>query len=356
VDSNGFAYVGGAFGFFFDLYNVAASLPALAGLPTARLSDPVRSAYVSQVDAETGNLLESQFLGGSSLTVSGVALSGSTLWIAGATNLPNFPLSPNALVSPNTGPSVFQGAYLGAADFSQPQPPAGTPQIGCIVDAADLDPVDPVAPFQLLTIFGSGLGPATPVIATTLGGVSVNFGSPPAPLLYVSSNQINLAAPLVSGDTNTVVNVTVNSLSSPMLQFSTTSADPTLFVVPGSYSATYRESAAVALNADGSLNSSTNPAQLGFVISAFVNGLSMDPYGPPNLYATGGWSVTSSAQINPFVLQVGLQVPSSTDNLACQSNVCTAAFEIYDLYSYLSVSQPGIPSGLSFGGEVCLAQ
>src|SRR6202042_588756 len=85
------------------------------------------SGYASQVDAVSGNVLGSQFLGGSTLGISGVALSGSTLWIAGATNFPNFPFSPNALTGFNLGPKPLPGAYLGAVDFSSPQPPAGTP-------------------------------------------------------------------------------------------------------------------------------------------------------------------------------------------------------------------------------------
>ena len=184
LDSKGTVYVGGMLGLY-HLYDVAASLPALANLPSAcsmpeAIGDgSVRSAYVSEVDASSGNVLGSQFLGGSALTISGVALSGTTLWIAGVTDFPNFPFTPNALISPTITPNLLPGAYLGAVDFSAPPPPTGTPQIGCIVDAANLLATGPVVPYQLLTILGSGLGPATPVSATdnlttTLGGVSVS--------------------------------------------------------------------------------------------------------------------------------------------------------------------------------------
>ena len=68
------------------------------------------------------------------------------------------------------------------------------------MDAADFTDAGPVAASQLLTIFGTGLGPATGLSAknystTTLAGVSVSFGSTLAPLLYVSSTQIDLAVP-----------------------------------------------------------------------------------------------------------------------------------------------------------------
>jgi uncharacterized protein (TIGR03437 family) len=316
----------------------------------------------------SGNVLGSQFLGGSTLTFSGAALSGATLWIAGATNLPDFPFSPNALTGSNLRPTPLPGAYLGAVDFSGPQPLAGTPQIGCVVDAADLEPADPVVPYQLLTIFGSGLGPAKAEVATdnsttSLGGVSVSFGSLSAPLLYVSSNQINLAVPLGSqGPSGTVMQVTVNGVSSPPLQFAVTSANPSLFVIPGSYQTNSQEFVPVALNADGSLNSSTKPAPPGSVISVFVNGLSVDPrvsLQPPVLYAGGGWSVTNYSQLNPFVLKVDLQVPSSPVNLNCQlpnPSACTATFKIYDLTSYLVGLQPGNTGGLAFGGTVYVTQ
>jgi len=374
VDSNGSAYVGGILGLLSNYY-VGASLPALASLPTQCLLPEAmdeKSAYVAEVDP-SGNVLGSQYIGGSTLAISGVALSGttvsgSTLWIAGATNLANFPFSPNALTSWNIGPNPLPGAYLGAVDFSQPQPPAGTPQIGCIVDAADLQPTGPIVPYQLLTIFGNGLGPATAAVATdysttTLGGVSVLFGSLAAPLLYVSPNQINLAVPSgVSSQfsSDTIMQVMVNGVSLAPLEFPLTYANPGLFVIPGSYQTTsFQEPVAVALNADGSLNSSTNPAHLGSVISIFVNGLS-NPFVQsvaPWLYAESGWSVTNVSQPNLFVLEVGLQVPS-TANFACQGNVCTANFKVYDLPSYITFPAEGesTTGGLAFGGTVYVTQ
>ena len=148
--------------------------------------------------------------------------------------------------------------------------------------------------------------------------------------------------------------VTVNGISSSPLQFPVASANPSLFVIPGSYQTTYQEFAALALNGDGSLNSSTNPARLGSGISVFVNGLPIDPYvplGPPLLYAGGGWLVTNFSQPNPFVLKVDLQVPSSPPaNLACQSGLCIATFTIRDFDSYAGIG------GLAFGGTVYVTQ
>jgi saccharopine dehydrogenase (NAD+, L-lysine-forming) len=296
VDSNGAVYVGGVVGSSpLRNYAVPANIPALASVPTQCLPnvtvqsiDTVQNigntAYVAQVDGASGNLRGSQFIGGSSLTASAVTLVGSTLWIAGATNFPNFPFTPNALTLASFGPAPLAGAYLGSVDFSQPQLPAGTPQIGCIVDAADFAPAGPVARYQLLTIFGSGLSPATAGSAPV--GVSFSVASAPplnAPLLYVSPTQINVAVPLVSfSQSSSVMQLTVNGASSAPIELPLTYANPSLF--------------AVALNADGSLNSSTNPAALGSAVSVFVNGLTPDPQvnnSPLQLFTNDGWSITN---------------------------------------------------------------
>jgi uncharacterized protein (TIGR03437 family) len=326
LDSAGGVYVGGEVGIINTIVGIPSGIPALAGVPSQCLpsSGPsalgLVSAYVSEVDASSGNLLGSKFIGGSTLSLSSAALLGSTLWIAGSAGVPNFPFTPNALTLTAFGPSSPAGAYLGAVDFSQPQPPAGTPQIGCVVDAADLAAAGPVARNQLLTIFGTGLGPATAVTATdtsttTLGGVSVNFAPiqasvfPPgplnAPLLYASSTQINLAVPQLSFSVSfAAMQVTVNGLAATPIQVPIEIANPSLFPV--------------VLNADGSVNSATHAAPLGSTVSMFMNGLSgLDPEFPwessiPLQLSTDiGWSVTNIVAATPFVLRVDLQVPSS---------------------------------------------
>jgi uncharacterized protein (TIGR03437 family) len=341
VDSKGAVYAGGEIGSqVLQQYAVMASIPALASVPTECLPNSVNiqnSAYVSQVDAASGTVLGTQFIGGSSLTAAAVALSGSTLWIAGSTTLPDIPLTPGALTveflasiplqGPYPGAGPVGGAYLGAVDFSQPAPPAGTPQIGCIVNAANLAPVGSATRYQLLTIFGTGLGPATGVSATnnstfSLAGVSVNFGAFSAPILYASSNQINLAVPLITyNGSSSLVQVMANGMFSPPRQLSLTYQNPTLFLnIPQTFPASGNSPGpvALALNADGSMNSPTNLALPASVVSVFVNGLSPDPQvnnAPLQLTASNGWQVTNIVQASPFVVQVDVQLPSPLTNV-----------------------------------------
>jgi hypothetical protein len=98
-------------------YAVTASITALASVPTECLPNSVNiqnSAYVSQVDATSGSVLGTQFFGGSSLTAAADALTGSTLWIAGSTTLPDNPLTPDALTVEFPASIPLQGPSPGA--------------------------------------------------------------------------------------------------------------------------------------------------------------------------------------------------------------------------------------------------
>jgi uncharacterized protein (TIGR03437 family) len=368
VDANGSAYAGGILGSFAN-YNISATLPALANLPAGCFTPEAtvgQQAYAAQVDS-SGDVTGAQFIGGSTLQVNGVALAGRTLWLAGATEKADFAFSPGVMFSENLQVAALAGAYLGAVNFSATAPAAGTPQIGCVVDSGELEPTGPVAPNQLITIFGNGLGPATGVAATnytttSLGGVSVTFGGTAATLLYVSANQINVAVPMVPNGRPTVMTVTVNSVPSAQLEFPVAVANPTMFAVPGGFQFNFGEFDVAALNADGTLNSATNPARLGSVIQVFVDGLALSPQSPgvPSaLLSGGGFVVAGYTQANPFVLDVSLEVPSSAANFACQgvntTTVCRAGF-FFDLETYLEVylGTPLPTGGLGFGGTVYL--
>jgi uncharacterized protein (TIGR03437 family) len=356
VDPNGNVYTGGVVNSGQSVgYIVSAEIPALANVPAPCLPNGItifNSAYAAQVDSTSGNLLGSQFIGGSSLTIAAVALSGSTLWLGGATNLPDFLVTPNAITQSSFTPAPLPGAYLGAVSFAQAQPPAGTPQIGCILDAATLASAGPVAPYQLLTIFGTGLGPAA-----STGSVSVSSGPYPGPpVLYDSSTQMNFAVPAVPfGQGSAPLQVIVNGVTASPLALAMTYANPHLFL---NLAATYSSTAnvgmvAVALNADGSQNSAANPAQLGSAISVFVNGLAPNPQvnnAAPQLYSTNGWSVTDMVQATPYVLRVDMKVPATLQNdFSCASTtgLCSVGLTIYNVYGG-SASL----SGQAFGGVV----
>jgi uncharacterized protein (TIGR03437 family) len=132
----------------------------------------------------------------------------------------------------------------------------------------------PVAPGELVTLFGTGLGPQKGIqpqatlrspYPTQVANVEVTFDGTPAPLLWVQDAQINAVAPwsLTPGQTTQVCvsyNSTSNCLSWPVVQTA-----PAVFTVDGTYAA--------AVNQDGSVNSINNPAAMGSIVTVWATGL-----------------------------------------------------------------------------------
>jgi uncharacterized protein (TIGR03437 family) len=136
-----------------------------------------------------------------------------------------------------------------------------------------------VAPYELVSLVGAGIGPQSPVSAeivngavpTTLGGVQVLFDGTPAPLLYAGPTQINAIVPAgVYADANTALQIvgpkgTINGPGIPVQASQpgvfVTAVPDYIFPSPG-----------VALNQDGSVNSATNPAVLGSIVSVWMSG------------------------------------------------------------------------------------
>ncbi|MEI9811271.1 MAG: hypothetical protein WDO18_00725 [Acidobacteriota bacterium] len=77
-----------------------------------------------------------------------------------------------------------------------------------------------MAPLEIVTLFGSGLGPANLTtgtidgngrLASALSGTRILFDNVPAPLLYVSDKQAAAIVPAeVAGKTFTVISVEQN--------------------------------------------------------------------------------------------------------------------------------------------------
>ena len=134
-----------------------------------------------------------------------------------------------------------------------------------------------VAPGELVTIFGTGMGPVTLAnlqldnagnVATTLAGVQVLFDGRAAPLIYVSSTQLSAVVPYeVSGQTSTQVQVTYQG------QTSNTVAVPVANGAPGIYTLNASGSGGGAvLNVNGTVNSASNPTQPGSYVFVYATG------------------------------------------------------------------------------------
>ncbi|MGB6941189.1 MAG: SBBP repeat-containing protein [Bryobacteraceae bacterium] len=347
LDAQGDVYVGGAYNAMYLGFMPGIPLPGpplgITNLPAQCQTNNVTTfseGYVSHLDAATGNVLSTVLVDGSNASAAGIALAGGlNVWLAGPTTQADTPITPGALTPTMLQRGPLPGAYLSEIDFGASEAP--TIQLACIVDAANLARSGVVAPNQLLTLYGTGLGPAAGIAATdysttSLGGVTVTFAGTPAPLLYVSSSQINVAVPpgvleqSGAGSVNfATMQLSVNGVPGPARVLPVASSAPSVFadlLAPISSctanSITYFSGLNdLATNAAGAINPCSNPAKPGAVISFFLNGIGLQTFtGAPSPWlpsqipiavTMGSWSaeVVNVSALNPFVWQVDVLVP-----------------------------------------------
>ena len=125
-----------------------------------------------------------------------------------------------------------------------------------VLNGASLLP-GPVAPGEIVTLFGAAIGPA-----------SVLFDGVPAPILYSGPSQINLVVPFeVQNKPNTQVQVVQGTQTVAQLQVPVADASPAIFAADGSGAG-----AGAILNQDYSLNTPSTPAAKGSVVMIFATG------------------------------------------------------------------------------------
>jgi uncharacterized protein (TIGR03437 family) len=134
----------------------------------------------------------------------------------------------------------------------------------------------PIAPGEIVTLFGAGIGPSTLTLntpqngrfGTSLAGVTVSFNGTFAPIVYVSANQVAVQAPYeIDGSDSVYIAVGYNGKTSVGLSAPVAATAPGIFTADSTGSGQ-----AAAVNADGTLNGAAHPAPLGGIISLYVTG------------------------------------------------------------------------------------
>jgi len=153
----------------------------------------------------------------------------------------------------------------GGAAFAQ----APSVAQGGILNAASFDRTDAVAAGSLVSIFGSNLannltqGSSIP-LSINLDNTTVTFNNIPAPLLFVSSGQINAQIPWEVGNATTAnVVVTNNGTASAPVSFQLTSAGPGIFANNGVGQAIAYGNSDGAFAAPASFAPNSHPAKIG---------------------------------------------------------------------------------------------
>jgi uncharacterized protein (TIGR03437 family) len=151
-----------------------------------------------------------------------------------------------------------------------------------------------VAPGEIVSLFGSAIGPSSPasltltnpvLVANALQGVHVLFDGVPAPMLYASAGQVNVVVPYaVAGESATQVQVEyLGALSAPI-------SLPVAATAPGIFTlnASGAGPGAILNAADESVNSAANPVAPGDWVSIFATGAgATTPSGVDGLLPTG---------------------------------------------------------------------
>jgi uncharacterized protein (TIGR03437 family) len=203
-----------------------------------------------------------------------------------------------------------------------------------------------VAPGEILTIYGEGLGPASGLAASfdpsgalpnQLGGAEVRFDGTAAPILYAQAGQVNVQAPYaIAGLRTSHVEAFYQGKAAGAVDISVTDAAPALFPL--------------AFNQDGSPNSESAPAPRGTIVTLFGTGEGLTdgpnlpgqaaaaPYPRPKLpvkltiggipaeilYAGSAPGLAGTLQVNARVPGAFLAPGAATVELQVGSNVSPA--------------------------------
>lgn len=151
---------------------------------------------------------------------------------------------------------------------------APSPAISAVVNSASFVP-GPVAPGELITIFGANFGPLAAeqgelnggVLANQLEDTQVLIGGTAAPLLYVSPTQINTIIPFGVSGTSTQIQITYEGQAFASTSVPVQAASPAVFSMNSNGGGQ-----GAILNQDYSVNSHTNPAAPGSVVAIYATG------------------------------------------------------------------------------------
>lgn len=326
-------------------------------------SDILYAGYAAKLNSSGSNLVFSTWFGSAGALATqdapaSVALdSGGNIWLTGTTfsadSLPAPPgtplignsyiagLTPDgaSMVSLTLVPSGGSGAAIQATSIETVDTigPSGAllissgaagPSLLGVAGSPSFTTAEAVAPRELVTLYGIGLGPAagvnanviSGVLGNVLGGVQVLFDGAPAALLYAGATQINAIVPAATAGRST----TSISVITP----AGTIAGPTLPVVPTLPQVfSYTTGFAMAANQDGTLNSFSNPAAAGSVVAIWLTGGGAHTDTPDN-------QINATLAGNPYPVSV----------LATDPRIPLA--EPTSLEIRYAGDAPGLPSGV----------
>ncbi|MGD1095600.1 MAG: SBBP repeat-containing protein [Bryobacteraceae bacterium] len=267
----------------------------LAEYPDYSHPDFPPSANIAKLNPNGSALLWANNLGSQADSIGSLAVDASgNVWATGETSSSTFPnqggsTGPEFLAELNsTGTQMTYSALFpngttdgvaldpfdvvhieGTSGFVSAIAPTGTPpmQVSFLQNVFGGNVTARISPWEVISIFGPGIGPVAPMTATpsggfypkTLAGVQVTVNGISAPLLYVSANQINAVVPMeLDPNTAATIRVTNGTAISPDYPVWIVASSPQAFPA--------------VLNQDGTINSQPNPARGGSFVTFYATG------------------------------------------------------------------------------------
>jgi uncharacterized protein (TIGR03437 family) len=269
--------------------------------PTGVVVDSAGNLYI----ADTGNNCVRKVSNGVISTVAGNGTPG----FSGD----NGPATSAQLATPE-GVAVDSAGNVYIADSDNNRirlltPAAGTgqaPTIMSVVNAASYLG-GPISPGEVVTIFGTGIGPGTAAYATTdpstgrlatmIGGVQVMFSGIAAPMIYASNSQVSAVAPYeMASVANSPVSIEYAGETSNSDQLTLAAAAPGLFAQNSSGSGP-----GAILNQDNSLNGPSHAAAKGSIVQVYMTGEGLTS--PPSATGTITTVNLPPPQVTPAPVQ-----------------------------------------------------
>jgi uncharacterized protein (TIGR03437 family) len=296
--------------------------------------DSVGNVYIADGSARVRKL----FLSGIITTIAGAGIRG---YSGDGGSAPNATLNGPSAVAVNAAGNVWVADTLNNA-VRYLQFAGGGTTVGAVTSGAS-NLSGPVAPGEVIVIWGSGLGPTTLVqyqadanglLPTSLGGTSVFVNGVLAPVVYASANQVAAVVPFgINGSLSQLYVQSQNVTSSPF-NLSVASQIPGIFTLNGSGTG----QAAAINNKDGSINGAAHPAKVGDYVQLYITGAGQtSPAGTDGLINAGPGPVPVGA------VKVTIGGQAATVNFAGGAPGAVAGV--------IQVNAQ-IPTGITVGGAV----
>jgi trimeric autotransporter adhesin len=306
---------------------------AQVGNPVAVAVDSVGNVYIADGSLRVRKL----FLSGLITTIAGSGARGYSGDGGGALNATMN--GPSALAINATG-SIWVADTLNNAVRLLQFAGGGTTVSAVANSASNLS--GPVAPGELVVLYGSGLGPAQLAlyqpdangnVPTSVSGTSVYINGVAAPVFYASANQVAAVVPFGIGGSLAQMYVQYQTTTSAPFNLSVASQIPAIFTL-GSGTG----QAAAINNKDGSINGAARPAKVGDYIQLYITGAGQtSPSGTDGLINTAPLPVPVGA----VKVTIGGQ-PATVQFAGGAPGAVAGVFQVNAL----------IPSGITVGAAV----